>query len=83
MKKQNTFSPPNIEAYNVADKRWGLLSFSYTILSVEDDTMQHTIQFGIHPIVITIDGTPMPSINFSIGIWKFRMNFGMGKVFYG
>ena len=72
--------PPIIKATNVVDKRWSIFFFSYTILSVEDSNMQHTIQFGIQPFGISIDGTASPSINISFRIWKIEIHFGLGRM---
>ena len=71
---------PTIDISNVIDKKAHPFFFSYDIISIESNKMQHSIQFGMLPMAIVVDGSTSPSIRFSLRIWKFECSFGMERL---
>ena len=47
---------PTIDVSNVISKKAHPFFFSYDIISIESNKMQHSIQFGMLPMVIVVDG---------------------------
>ena len=71
---------PTIDIRNVVDKKVHPLFFSYDIISIADNRMQHSMQFGIRPISIAIDGGTSPSLRIAFRIGKFECSIGMERL---